>query len=103
MAREEDNSKIPIQLAGFKEIDSSAMEIINRNIEKHCIRIAELAEKTAALHLTMKPVHEREKSEIYDIHSKLTDGGTVYASHVTDRNLLIAIDKALEKVIHEMD
>ncbi len=103
MAKDWDNSKIQVQLAGFRDIDSSTIAIINDNLTKHSKRISELAKKTANLHITMKRIHEREKSEIYDIHAKLTDGGTVYASHVTDRNLIVAIDKALEKVIHEMD
>ena len=96
-------SKIQVQLAGFRDIDSSTMAIIDKNIQNHSRRIAELAEKEARLHITLKPVHEREKSEIYDIHAKVSDGGKVYASHVTDRNLLAAVDKALQKVINEMD
>lgn len=97
------SSKVQIQLAGFRDIDSSAMEIIDKNLQHHARRIAELAEKEAKLHVTLKPIHEREKSEIYDIHAKVADGGKIYASHVTDRNLLAAVDKALQKVINEMD
>lgn len=96
-------SKVQIQLAGFRKIDSSSMLVVNNNIEKHARRIAELAVKTAYLHITLKPIHEREKSEIYDIHAKITDSGKVYTSHVTDRNLFAAIDKALQKIINEMD
>lgn len=103
MDKEDVNSKIQIQLAGFRDIDSSSMAIVNKNIQNHARRIAELAEKEFKLHVTLKPIHEREKSEIYDIHAKVADGGKVYASHVTDRNLLVAVDKALQKVINEMD
>ena len=94
---------INYQLAGFHDIDSSAMEIINKNIDTHARKIALLAEKESILHITLKKVHEREKGEIYDIHAKVSDGGNVYASHVTDRNLLAAVDNALQKVINEMD
>lgn len=94
---------INIQLAGFRKIDSSSMAIVNNNIEKHARRIAELAEKTANLHITLKLVHEREKSEIYEIRAKVADGGKVFASHASDRNLFVAVDKALQKVISEMD
>ena len=103
MAKEDINSKVQIQLAGFRDIDISSMVIVDKNIQNHARRIAELAEKEVMLHVTLKPIHEREKSEIYDIHAKVTDGGRVYASHVTDRNLLVAVDKALQKVINEMD
>ena len=92
-----------IQLAGFGKIDSSSMIVVNNNIKKHARRIEELAEKTANLHITLKLVHERERSEIYEIRVKVTDGGKIYASHASGRNLFIAIDKALQKVINEMD
>ena len=103
MDKSDANSKIQVQLAGFRDIDSSSMEIVNKNIQNHARRIAELAEKEVMLHVTLKPVHEREKSEIYDIHAKVADGGKVYASHVTDRNLFVAVDRALQKIINEMD
>ncbi|MBI1935949.1 HPF/RaiA family ribosome-associated protein [Candidatus Woesearchaeota archaeon] len=92
-----------IQLAGFKGIESSAMSILNRNIRNHLRRIAELSKNNYSIHLTLKRVHEREKSEKYEIHAKVTDGGKVYASKVTDRNLLAAVDRALEKITNEMD
>ena len=91
-----------IQLAGFREIDSSAMEIVKKNIHNHARRIAELAKNMGILHVTLKSLHEREKSEIYDIHAKVTDSGKVYASHSTDRNLFVVVDKALQKLINEM-
>ena len=103
MDKADANSKIQMQLAGFRDIDSSSMDIVDKNIQAHARRIAELAEKEAMLHVTLKLIHEREKSEIYDIHAKVTDGGKVYASHVTDRNLLVAVDKAFQKIINEMD
>ncbi len=94
---------INYQLAGFHDIDDSAMEIINKNIATHARKIALLATKESTLHITLKKVHEREKGEIYDIHAKINDKGKVYASHVTDRNLLTAVDKALQKITNEMD
>ncbi|MBI2655177.1 hypothetical protein HYX06_02015 [Candidatus Woesearchaeota archaeon] len=103
MDKADASSKIDVQLAGFRDIDSSSMDIVDKNIQNHARRIAELAEKEVKIHITLKLIHEREKSEIYDIHAKVADGGKVYASHVTDRNLLAAVDKALQKVINEMD
>ena len=92
-----------LQLAGFRDIDTSTMEVIMKNINNHARRIAELAENLSRIHITLKSLHEREKSEISDIHLKVTDGGKVYTSHVTDRNIFVAVDKALQKVINEMD
>ena len=97
------DKNISIQMAGFHDIDDSAMEIINKNIAMHLKKISNLSESPGMLHITLKKVHEREKGEIYDIHTKLPDKGKVYVSHVTDRNLLAAVDNALQKIINEMD
>jgi ribosome-associated translation inhibitor RaiA len=92
-----------IELAGFRGIDDSSMAILNRNINNHAKRIAELANKLEKLHVTLKRVHEREKGEKYDIRVKILDNGKVYASHAIDRNLFAAVDEALEKLAHELD
>ena len=92
-----------IQLAGFRNIDSSTMSILNKNIGNHAKRIAELTKKMELLHITLKPVHEREKGEKYEVHAKVIDDGKVYASKVTERNLFVAVDSVLKKIVKELD
>ena len=92
-----------IQLTGFKDIDSSSMAVVKKIIASHAKRIAELAKKTGTLHITLKPVHEREKSEKYEVHANFIDDGKVYASEVTERNLFVAVDGVLNKIANEMD
>src|SRR3989338_1419173 len=92
-----------ITLSGFRDIDSSSMALVNTAIRKHWRRMNELARKIENLHITLKQVHEREKSEKYEIHAKLLDNGKVYNSKVTEHNLLIAIDEVLNKIINEID
>lgn len=92
-----------VALAGFRNIDSATMPLVDRIIAGHAKRIGELAKDSESLHITLKQVHEREKSEKYEIHAKLLDSGKVYVSKVTERNLLTALDKALNKIISEMD
>ena len=92
-----------IELAGFRDIDSSSMVVLKKNIGNHVNRITELTKKMELLHITLKPVHEREKSEKYDIHAKVIDDGKVYVSHATERNLFVAVDNALKKLVNELD
>lgn len=92
-----------IQLTGFRDIDDSTMEVVKKTIIKHNKRIAELTNNVEELHITLKKVHEREKSEKYEVHAKLVDNGRVTASEAIERNLFSAIDAALEKLIHEID
>lgn len=92
-----------VEFSGFRKIDSSAMDVLKRNVSKHMHRLNELAENIQNLHITLKTVHEREKSEKYEIIAKLNNNGKIFASEVTDRNLLAAVDSALNNVISEMD
>lgn len=98
-----DEIKQKISLSGFRDIDSAALPMVNKIVATHAARINELAKNMESLHITLKQVHEREKSEKYEIHAKVLDDGKVFVSKVTERNLLAALDKALNKVIHEMD
>ena len=92
-----------IELTGFRGIDQSSMDILRKNISHHLHRIAELTRKFDKLHITLKSVHEREKSEKYDIHAKLVNGGKAYNTHVTERSIFLAVDSALEKLTNEID
>ena len=102
---EDDNVKLGgnIELAGFRMIDSSSMIVLKKIIGNHAKRISELTKRMETLHITLKPVHEREKSEKYELHAKVVDNGKVYASEFTDRNLFVAVDTVLKKIVNEMD
>ena len=92
-----------IELAGFRDLDGATMVVLKKIVGNHTKRIEELADKLELLHLTLKQVHEREKSEKYEIHAKIVDDGKVFASDVTDRNLFVAVDNVLKKITNEMD
>ncbi|MAG91975.1 hypothetical protein CMO83_04835 [Candidatus Woesearchaeota archaeon] len=101
----DDNKKLGgnIELAGFRDLDGATMVVLKKIVGNHAKRIEELADKLELLHLTLKQVHEREKSEKYEIHAKIVDDGKVFASDVTDRNLFVAVDNVLKKITNEMD
>ena len=92
-----------VELTGFRDVDPSSMGIINKNIGHYTKRISELTKKFQILHITLKSVHEREKSEKYEVHTKVIDNGKVYSAETTDRNLLVAVDKALRKIVNELE
>ena len=92
-----------VQLTGFRDIDSSSMAILKKNIGNHIKRISELTKNMEELRITLKPIHEREKSEKYELHAKVVDDGKVYASEVVDRNLFVAVDSVLNKLVNELD
>ena len=92
-----------IQLTGFRDIDGSSMIVLKKIIGNHARRIAELTKKPERLHITLKPVHQREKSEKYEVHAVIVDDGKVFASEITERNLFVAVDTVLKKIVNELD
>ena len=91
-----------IELSGFKDIDRPSMIVLKKIVGNYVKRMSELSENFENLSLTMKPVHATEKSELYEIHAKLMDNGKPFVSEVTERNLFVAIDNALKKIISEI-
>ncbi len=92
-----------IELTGFRDIDSSSMIVLKKIIGNHARRISEMSEKMENLHVTLKPIHQREKGEKYEVHAKLLDNGKVYAAESVDRNLFVAVDDVLKKMVSELD
>jgi|SRR3989338_1335372 len=101
MAKE--SKEVRIEFAGFKKIDDSSMIIVRASAERYARKLASYAKKMEYLHITLKTLHEREKGEIYDIKARLKDGGSIYTSHSSDRNLFVAVDGALQKLHNELD
>ena len=91
-----------IQLTGFRDIDGASMVVLKKIIGNYGRRLAELSDKFESLKVTMKPVHETEKSEKYEIHAQLMANGKPYVSEVIERNLFIAVDNALKKIVNEI-
>ena len=100
---EDNNLSDGVQLTGFRDIDSSSMVVVKKIVGNYARRFSELADKMETLHVTLKPIHQREKSEKYEIHAKLIDNGKVYASEIVDRNLFVAVDDVLKKLANELD
>lgn len=93
------NIEKSIQYTGFREIDSASMGIVKKTAENHARKIKEHTDKIELIKLTLKPVHKKEKSEIYEVHAYIIDKGKKYACETTNRNLLAAVDDALNKII----
>ena len=91
-----------IELAGFRDIDGASMIVLKKIIGNYARRFSDISEKFEKLHVTMKPIHETEKSEKYEIHAKLLDNGKPFVSEVVERNLFIAVDNALKKIVNEI-
>lgn len=91
-----------IELSGFRDIDSASMVVLKKIIGNYVRRMSDISEKFESLKLTIKPVHETEKSEKYEIHAQLMNDGKSVVSEVVERNLFVAIDSVLKKIENEI-
>ena len=91
-----------IELSGFNKLDNGVMIVLKKIVGNYARRMSEKTSNFERLGLTMKAVHEKEKSELYEVHSKLIDNGKIITASSTDRNLFVAIDSSLKSVINQM-
>ncbi len=92
-----------IELSGFRNIDSPSKDVLKKMISNHIHRISELCKKVDNLHITLKPIHERERSEKYEVHAKLNNNGKIFVSEAVDRNLFVAVDDVLKRLTSELE
>ncbi|MAH33287.1 hypothetical protein CL615_02760 [archaeon] len=91
-----------INLTGFRDVDGSSMVVLKKIIGNYAKRMSDISDKFESLSVTMKPVHGTEKSEKYEMHAKLMDNGKPFVSEVVDRNLFVAVDSVLKKIVNEI-
>jgi len=97
-----DVPEIRVELTGFRNEDSSTIEMVNKIVAKHLNRIGEIEHKADWIKVTMKKIHEREKGEKYEVHCHLHAPGKTYSAVFVDRNLMTSVDKVIEKAISEI-
>jgi len=87
-----------IELSGFQSLDRDTMVVLKKIVGNYAKRFSEICKKFEKLSLKMKLVHEKEKSEKYEMHGMVIDGGKQYNSEITERNLFVAVDKVFKKI-----
>lgn len=87
-----------IELSGFSELDGGSIIIIKKVVGNYAKKFSERCSKFEKLSVTMKRIHEREKSEKYELHIKLMENGKPITAEITDRNLFFALDSVLKRV-----
>ncbi len=91
-----------IELSGFHDFDGGSQIILKKIIGNYAKRFSEICDRFELLKLQMKKVHEREKSEIYEIHGMVLDGGKHFNASTSDPNLFFALDRVLKKLENEI-
>ena len=87
-----------IELSGFSGLDGGTMIVLKKIVGNYAKRMSTVAKNFEQLSLTMKTVHDNQ----FELHAKMMDNGTAVNSSVTERNLFIAVDNALKKIMNEI-
>ncbi len=92
-----------VDISGFSDLDDADRALLEKTIATYVGKISKEVRKIDEIKIRLKTIHERKKSEKYEIHAKIIHRGRVNASHVTDRNLLAAVDNALKKLLRNIE
>jgi ribosome-associated translation inhibitor RaiA len=91
-----------IELTGFSELEPAVMVVVKKIVGNYTKRLGTLVDNFERLHITIKTVHHKEKSEKYEFHARVDATGKQYAAEETDFNLFFALDKVLKKLENEI-
>ncbi len=92
-----------ISLVGCSELDGATKEVVRKMVGHWVEKETSQRWGFQGLRITLKQVHKREKSELYEVHGHLLERGRKFHSEITDRNLFFALDEVLKKIKNEIE
>ena len=91
-----------ISLTGFGVLEPGVMVVVKKIVGNYAKKLSEVTKNFEQISLVLKPVHQKEKSELYELHAKMVAAGKPVTAEITDRNLFFALDKVLKKIESEI-
>ena len=92
-----------IELSGFSGLDKASVVVLKKIVGNYAKRMSDISMNFETLSLVMKKIHETEASKKFEIHAKMLDNGKPHVSEVVDRNLFVAIDNSLKKIVNSLE
>ena len=87
-----------ISLSGFKDIDRAVLIDVKKLVGSYARKFSDQLAGFQRIHVNLKKVHAREKSEIYELQGRLTVDGKTHAVESEDRNLFSCLGSVLRKL-----
>ena len=91
-----------IELVGFKQVSMSDVVIVKKVVGHYTRKIQESSTSFNKITIILKEIHKIENSTKHEIHVKADDNGKTFSAEVVDKNLFVALDSALKKVLAEI-
>ena len=90
-----------VKLLGFQDLDGSVISDVKLIVGKKLKRFSELCKSFEQVVLHLKKVHAQVHSEKYELHASLKDKGKLYVTTTSHKDLLLAVEDALENLESE--
>ncbi len=87
-----------IELSGFSSLEGGAMIVLKKIVGNYARKMSDHSKNFEKLVVTMKTVHDNQ----FELRAKLVDNGKPVNSSVTERNVFVAVDSALKKIMSEI-
>lgn len=91
-----------IQLIGFKQVSMSEVVVVKKIVGGYTRKIQENCNNFQSITVILKEIHKIENSSKNELHVKVIDDGKAFTSEVVDKNLFVALDATLKKVLAEV-
>jgi hypothetical protein len=91
-----------IELVGFKQVSLADVVVVKKLVGHYTRKIQEHAPNFEKIQIFLKEIHKIDNNAKHEIHVKVLDGGKAFGSEIVDKNLFIALDNALKKVLAEV-
>ena len=88
-----------ITLVGFKELEIGELIVVKKIVGSYARKMSDTSANFENLTVTLKTVHKSPKSEKYEVHARYLDNGQLYAGEAIERNLFMALDECLRRVL----
>jgi ribosome-associated translation inhibitor RaiA len=86
-----------IMLSGFSDFDRAELGIVKKMVGAYARKFTD-SFGVNELKITLKPVHQIENSEKFEIKAAAIKDGKPITSETVDKNVYFAIDSVLKKV-----
>ena len=91
-----------IELVGFKQMSLSDVVVVKKLVGHYTRKIQENCKNFQGITVILKEIHKIENSSKHEIHAKVLDDGKAYSAEVVDKNMFVALDSVLRKILAEV-
>lgn len=91
-----------IELVGFKQVSLADVVVVKKLVGHYTRKIQESCKNFEKITVILKEIHKVENNSKHEIHVKVQDAGAMYSAEVVDKNMYVALDSVLKKILAEV-